>query len=495
MRALSAFRFPLSALLLGGLLFPGLARAERPLTYEEAMGAAVAANPSLTEARLSRDQAEAALLGARGIFDPSFKANGAWANRDYRGFFQGFPFQSETRSWDLGAELSGSAPTGTTYGLTWALDHERSRYITDFGTGDAETTLEPYVTSLQATVTQQLLKGHRLAYNMQNVTRAADSLDQARLTVEQVQQSTLADTARAYWSWDYTTQLEDIAQDRVALAEEDLRIGRLKLEAGDLAPLEITRLEVALVQACSSALEAKQAERQAADALLLAMGETPGQDLLPATAPGEVPVLQLDVDRVVEVALAQNLDLALARARAESAATALRLARHGTLPTLYLTGSAGVGAQDMDTASGALSGITGTDAYPNYSLGGTLDMPLGNRAARGERERTLAALHSAENTVQSTERSVRSQAELQVAALASAREKVELADANSRLAEETLRLEQALAETGRTILKDVLEARAAADSARAEAAKARTDYRLAQVELLKLQGLLVVELP
>lgn len=495
MRALSAFRNTLSALLLGGLLLPELARAERPLTYEEAMAAAVQANPSLTEARLSRDQAEASLLGSRGIFDPSFKANGSWANRDYRGFFQGFPFESETRSWDLGAELSGTAPTGTTYGLTWGLDHERSRYITDFGTGDAETTLEPYVTNLQATVSQQLLKGHRLSYNMQNITKAADGLDQARLSVEQVQQSTLASTAQAYWGWVYAVQLADIAQDRVKLAQEDHRVGQLKLEAGDLAPLELTRLETALVQARSAALEAHQAERQAADTLLLAMGEAPGQDLLPATAPGEVPTIELDEERIVEVALAQNLDLALARARAESAAMSHSMARHGTLPSLYLTGSAGVGAQDMDTASGALSGITGEDAYPNYSFSGNLELPLGNRAARGERERTLAALHAAENTVQSTERSVRSQAELQVAALASAREKVELADANLRLAEQTLRLEEALAETGRSILKDVLEARAAADSARAEAAKARTDYRLAQVELLKLQGLLEVELP
>ncbi len=495
MRALSAFRFPLSALLLGGLLLPGLALAERPLTYGEALGAAVAANPTLTEARLSRDQAEASLLGSRGLFDPSFRASGTWSDRDYRGFFQGFPFESETKSWDLGAELSGTAATGTTYGLTWGLDHERSRFVTDFGTGDAETTLEPYVTSLQATVTQQLLRGHRLAYNMQNVTRAKVSLGQAQLTVEQVEQSTLASTAQAYWTWVYTAQLTDIAQDRVKLAEEDHRVGELKLEAGDLAPLELTRLEAALVQARSAALEARQAERQAADTLLLAMGEEPGQDLLPATAPGEVPVFELDVERAVEVALAQNLDLALARDRAQSAALDHSVARHGTLPSLYITGSAGVGAQDMDTASGAITGIGGDEAYPNYSLGGTLDLPLGNRAARGERERTLAALHAAEGQVTSTERTVRSQVALQVEALASAREKVELADANSRLAEQTLRLEQALAETGRAILKDVLEARAAADQARAEAAKARTDFRMAQVELLRLQGLLEVELP
>ena len=48
--------------------------------------------------------------------------------------------------------------------------------------------------------------------------------------------------------------------------------------------------------------------------------------------------------------------------------------------------------------------------------------------------------------------------------------------------------EEALSEAGRTLLKDVLEARTELQRARAEAAKARTDIRLAQAFLLKLQG-------
>ena len=91
-------------------------------------------------------------------------------------------------------------------------------------------------------------------------------------------------------------------------------------------------------------------------------------------------------------------------------------------------------------------------------------------------------------TVRELERSIRSQVEQQVRALSTARRSVELADANHRLAEETLRAEEALAEVGRAIQKDVLEARTEVARTRAEAAKARTDYRLAQTELLRLQG-------
>jgi outer membrane protein TolC len=65
---------------------------------------------------------------------------------------------------------------------------------------------------------------------------------------------------------------------------------------------------------------------------------------------------------------------------------------------------------------------------------------------------------------------------------------MELSDANLRLAQQTLEAEEALASAGRNIQRDVLQARTEVDRAKADAAKARTDYRLAQAQLLRLQG-------
>ena len=72
--------------------------------------------------------------------------------------------------------------------------------------------------------------------------------------------------------------------------------------------------------------------------------------------------------------------------------------------------------------------------------------------------------------------------------LSSARERMELADVNLRLSESTLSAEEAKADAGRAILKDVLEAQTDVARKKAEAAKARTDYQIARAELLKLQG-------
>jgi len=159
------------------------------------------------------------------------------------------------------------------------------------------------------------------------------------------------------------------------------------------------------------------------------------------------------------------------------------------LPSLSATGSAGLGAQDT-SAGDAVSGLFEEDAFPFVQVSGSFSMPILNRAARGEAKRLAVTEVQRRNAVVELEDSVRSQVAQQVRVLESSRRRVELADANVRLARETLAAEEALREAGRNIEKDVLEARTQVDRTLAEAAKSRTDYRLAQVELLRLQGLL-----
>jgi outer membrane protein TolC len=90
------------------------------------------------------------------------------------------------------------------------------------------------------------------------------------------------------------------------------------------------------------------------------------------------------------------------------------------------------------------------------------------------------------------ERAVSAEVEDQVRTLASAGQRVSLADANLRLAQDTLAGEEALMAVGRTIQKNVLEARNAVAQARVDLSRAHTDFELAQARLLQLQGQLTV---
>jgi outer membrane protein TolC len=317
--------------------------------------------------------------------------------------------------------------------------------------------------------------------------------------LEVERQNAVLDGARAYWAWSYTVESWRIAIDATLVAEEALRVGRLRVERGQLAPVEATRLEAALVQARQDEIDAENAAEAAANVVLAAMGEDPSRSVVPATPPGDVPELQLDVDRVRAVARAQRLELALARQRVASAELDLSNARHGLLPSVAATAQAGVGSLRCPRGTsdptctvgdvwGAIAGLGAEDNLPYYAVGGRVTAPLGNSRARGVRDDAAGLVEQRRRELELLEHQTDAAVEEQVRALQSARARMELADAKLRLAEETLAAEEALAAAGRLLQKDVLEARTEVARGRVEAARARTDFRLAQAELLALQG-------
>ncbi len=470
------------------LLLPGTALAERPLTYGEVLEGAIANNPTVGRADLTRDAAEAAVMGANGVFDPALRLNGNYGRSQSRGFFQGFPFKSNSTSWDIGAGLTQTAPTGTTISAQTTLDRNLSTFTSEFGgLATTETQQDFYTSNANITISQQLLRGLTLSYNMQTVTRAQDSLDIAELTLERTRQEVLGQAASAYWTWVYQDRVATLAKESVDVAAEAARVGTLRVESGDLAPVERTRLQAAVIQAQQNLLDARIAAQQASDAVLLLIGEEPGQAILPATSVDDVLLLELDSERAVEVAMSQNLDIAVAAAQVERARADQRLAKHGQLPTLSATAAAGIGSQ-QSTAAEAVGGLFGDESFPFVNIGGVFEVPLGNRAARAESMRSGVEVLQRELDLEETTRRVRSEVLVQVTRLEAAQRKVDLAEFQVRLAQETLDAEEALNEAGRAIQKDVLEARQERDRLTSESAKARTDWRIAQVDLLRLQG-------
>lgn len=460
------------------------ARAARTLSYDDALSAAVANNPQLAAAALQQEQAGADLTSALGTYDPVLALNGGY-NRELSLQFQPpfpDPFQSITNTWNAGATVSASAPTGTSGSFSANfLNFRRELDLAEGGTFE-QTFYQP---SFRFDLSQELLRGISLAFNLQNVRTSREGVHRAELQAEKARQQALADTARAYWNWAYLWELAEISRQSVEIAEEDLRIGEARVEAGEAAPVERTRLQAALVQARSASLDATHNASQAADQLLLLMGEPPAGTLQPATSAGDAPVMTLDPDRAVDVALSQSLDVAIAASDLETAKLQLAAARHQTLPTLTANVNAGVSGGDADSWGSAFELLGG---FPFVGVSGNFSVPLGNRAALGGKRRASAAVELAERALTDLRASTTAEVRQQVRLLQAAATKVELADANVRLAEETLAAEQALYEAGRSLLKTVLEARTEVERARAEAAKARTDHRLAEVELLRLQG-------
>jgi len=465
--------------------------AEEPLTYEAALSQALTANPDLQQSELNRDQAEASVLSSRAIFDPNLSVSTNYSWDRNKSFFQGIPFEMKNRNTMGAISVGGTTATGTSYDLSSSYMRNYGEYqATSEGSPFGGTSIQDeYRSSLSASVTQQVLKGHRFAYNVQAVEGAQQALRQSELNYQKTRQSILSNTAQAYWSWIYQTELVEIRKTAVSVSSEAYRIGQEKYEKEDISALSLTQLELAWVQDQSSELEALNAASQAQTTLLLAMGRSPTDVISPAVLEVSVPELSISLEQAVKQGMVSNVDLAIARANVEQADLSARLAKHALLPTLTTSFSAGLGSQGTDAAS-ALGGVFREGNFPNMSVSGQFSMPLGNRAARGERRRSESSLASQRMALRSLEQSIQAQIAQQVQVLNSAKKRVELADVNLRLAQQSLTAEEAVFDAGRGLQKEVVEARNTLETASVDAVKSRTDFKVALVELRRLQGVL-----
>jgi outer membrane protein TolC len=485
---------------IGWCTWAASAGAQEPLTLLDVLDRAAVHGAGVEISDAQRARARAAVVAARSAFDPLYQGSlELIPSTRTRGYAGGFLAELETKGWSVEQSVSGATPLGTSYALGVGLARNTQSTTLDIGGVRSVDLYDGFTANLFASVSQELLRGYRLAFNLQNVTRASNALAEADLLLEVERQNAVLDGARAYWAWSYTVESWRIAIDATLVAEEALRVGRLRVERGQLAPVEATRLEAALVQARQDEIDAENAAEAAANVVLAAMGEDPSRSVVPATPPGDVPELQLDVDRVRAVARAQRLELALARQRVASAELDLSNARHGLLPSVAATAQAGVGSLRCPRGTsdptctvgdvwGAIAGLGAEDNLPYYAVGGRVTAPLGNSRARGVRDDAAGLVEQRRRELELLEHQTDAAVEEQVRALQSARARMELADAKLRLAEETLAAEEALAAAGRLLQKDVLEARTEVARGRVEAARARTDFRLAQAELLALQG-------
>ncbi|MFH1462887.1 MAG: TolC family protein [Pseudomonadota bacterium] len=474
----------ISAFLLAVLALPP-ARAGS-LSYAQALERALAANPSLVQSEATLLGAEGSLITARGTFDPSFGLGADAQNNVSESFSQFGQVASHTRRSGFSTSLNQFLPTGTSLGLGWSVDSATYLYeLLDTGMTWEQQEPQRYST-LSFSIAQSLLQGHRLAYNLSAVREAERTVSQAEASLQVARLAAVADTAEAYWNLVYLQDLEVIAREAVAVAQEEQRVVQAMVAAGQLAPVEGTRVEAAVVQAKTSLLEAEARRRAGSEALALLLGVDPQEPIAPESQPQEPVALALDDARVVEAAMAGNPSLLVYRSEVDSAEVALSNARHARLPELQLTGGAGLNGYEPGFADAVGEMFDGKLRY--WQVGADLSVPLGNRADRGRVQQAQANLAIARQQLEAMERTVAANVLIQVRAVETGRQRVELADANLRLAEATLSAEKARQREGRAIQKDVLEAQRAVSNAQGARVQARVEYALAVVELGRLQG-------
>lgn len=471
------------------LILTAPARAEDlALSYDEAIQRGLERNPTLLASGEDLRAADGALLAAKGTFDPNLSANTGLSSATSERTMEFCLVESSYKALNGAASLSQYLPTGTSWSLGWDTTRSSFNYALPDSNVEIASEEPQFSTQLSASLSQPLLEGWRMSYNMAAVRSARQARASADLGVQLQRQQTIADVAAAYWALYAANRQLTVAQQSEAVAREEQRVVHANVEAGKLAPVERSRVDAAVVQAQQSVLSARTSARGAEGALLLLLGEDPAGHVTLITAPAEPTATSIDEDAAVQVALERSPTLLALRLSEEQAEETLRDARHARLPEL--SANASYALQGYETSMSEAMAEMFSGDLNEWALGASLSVPLGNRVDRGNLTSADASAASARLEREATERAVAQQVRAAAQAVGDAAANVELARANLRLAEETLSAERALQEVGRAIQKDVLQAIRDVDTARLSLESAHADWLMALVELERLKGTL-----
>jgi len=261
------------------------------------------------------------------------------------------------------------------------------------------------------------------------------------------------------------------AQADTAAAEARLRVGVGTLE-------EVLQTRTALAQARLNLATIDGNLLAARGALAAAMGFPAHSrfDIPTITTTDSVAAIAASVDTLINRAITQRPDLAEARAEAEVLAAEIRVARSAGYPALTLSSTASYARQ--------LQGTTNTTSGRNYSLVLGLQIPIFNGFAREYDVKTAREQYDAGLArVASTTQQISVQVFTSYAALQTATQRVIAAAELLTSASQSADVSLGRYREGVGTIVDVLLARSALASARADEIQSRWEWRTALAQL------------
>jgi outer membrane protein len=280
---------------------------------------------------------------------------------------------------------------------------------------------------------------------------------------------------------------ENLRSRKAALAvAQELDAGnRARVRAGVLASVELLDSAFGLSQREVDILTAEKNVRDASDRLRSTIQYPPGSELVPAEAPDAEPV-GITEEQAVKIAIATRPDLRIAQVALKTQEFNTRVAANAVLPSLDLTGGAGLEALGSGYPE-AISDLSSART-PFWSVGLSFSYPIGNDAAEADLAASRLRARQADARIKSLEDSIRLDVRTAIRALDTSFRQIESARKGVDLGEARLDSFIKRQKVGLAVTKDVFDAEANLTAAREVLAAARADYQGAVTQLWKATG-------
>lgn len=460
-----------AAIAAAAVLFPTTARAQGeeppervfPITLEEAVRRAVEHNPELAIVRLA-PEAEAARVGeSRSAFTPLFSATAGRSSNATPPSNSLLGDGVDVDDWFSTFVVRQRLPWGSG---TWKVSWDVARTTTNNPISNFDLSLQ---SGFEIAWSQPLLKDRKVDAARHQYAITKRNLQGSELRFRESVIQTVAAVKEAYWTLKATQANILVQQRSLELAQELARQTKIRVDAGQVPPLDLVQAEAEVAQRRENLIQANTIAGDAEDSLRRLIMD-PGDEsfwrvrLDPTeepTAPAPLP----DVDAAVARALSSRYDLARAGYELENAQATVEFLDNQRLPDVRLETSYrgnGLGGRQYLRSGGFPGVITGTrstslgDAlaqvfrnnYPTWSVGVTMSYPLGQSYESAGRVRAQVERRQVQQRIASLRIEAAEAVRRAARQVRGAAERIDAARAGAALAQERLDAEQRRYEAG-----------------------------------------------
>ena len=499
-----------ATLVIAGVLFTplaGIAQQAAPatlqLTLAGAVERAIEHNPDLAVVRLGTQADDARVAESRAAYTPMFQtaAGRSRTTTPPASLLQGNAGLA-VNDWFSSTGVTERVPWG---GGTWTVSWDADRTTTNSPFSSFDPNLQ---SGVQVAFSQPLLRDRAIDGARRQYAVAKRDRDSSDLQFHESLVQTVAAVKRAYWTLKAAIANVAVQQRSLDLAQELARQNEVRVDAGQIPPLDLVQAQAEVAQRRQNLIDARATEGDSEDRLRrlimdpadAAFWSVPLDPIDAPPNPGAAP----DVESAVANALHGRYDLARAGNDLQNAETDVKYLGNQRLPDVRVEASYrgnGLAGTQLLRTGGFPGIVTGTEDqsfghalgqafgadYPTWSFGMTVSYPPGRSfedasLARAEVERRQAAERIASLKLE-TAAAVR-QAARQVTSSA---ERVDAARASATLAERRLSDEQRRYDVGLSTTFLVTQAQRDLLQAQVTLLQTTLDYQSATVTFEAVQ--------
>jgi len=395
------------------------------LSLNTAMTMAIRHNLDLRSDALNTSIAASSLQQSRGFYDPFLSLSGDYQQTFYTGESYG------TNDTTVALSLTQNLPTGGS--LTASTLAGYTTPESDF----PDDNWQDWYTSVGLTLSQPLLKNAGKEATELSITLADNAhksaLEQFRYAAARTVYAVIKEYNRLY-------TLREVRTSRlVALDSARQTLEKMKKNGTRREPreVEVANTEYSISQRLKDLVDVERRIKDQEARLRYMIGMESKIDLVPVDPPSREEPLE-NLEQAVDLALEERAEIRQLKLEVQSSELRERVARQRRLPNLSVTAGGGLRGIDDDFSASVDQIKEGKGRW--WTAGLRMSMPLGNRAASAEYQRSKQQTEQTEYRLAAQSWKLRDAIEADMRALISARVQIQVADRAVKISE--LRVEQ-----------------------------------------------------